>query len=178
MSLQAQVIGVRYWRTRLTATCAFAATLSFLACAQASESVAARQAETIQQLHIAEQRDLQESKDPRVSPARQADFAVQAEKADLAIRELQHGFDVPQSQIEEATEIPPESVRAQKDQLLERLKQVRRDELRDERLTYEDDPVGLDRLRQEEAKTSSVIEQLEIGEFVPWSEIAQALNEK
>jgi len=178
MHIYTQTIGARYRRAQLTATCALAVTLSILGCAQAGESVATRQTAAIEWLQTAEQIDLQESKDPSVSVARQADFAAQAAKANLAIRKLEHGFVVPQSEIEAASEIPAKAVRAHKDQLLAQLKQVRQDQARDERLTYADDSVGLDRLRQAESKTSAVIEELEIGEFVPWSEITQALNEK
>jgi hypothetical protein len=163
MSTSTQAIDVRYSRVRLSATCVFAVTLSFLGCALAGDSVAARQTEIIKWLRTAEQVDLQESKDPSVGPARRADLAGQAAKADLAIRKLQHGYPVPQSEIEEASEIPPKSVRVHKDQLLAQLEQVRQDELRDARLTYEDDPVGVNRAIQEEAQTADVIEKLEIG---------------
>jgi len=176
MSIHTQVVGVRYRRVRLAATCAFAVALSFLGCALAGDSVATRQTAIIKWLQTAEQIDKQESKDPGVSPERQADFAAHAAKADLVIRKLQHGFAVPQSEIEEASEIPAKAVRAHKDQLLAQLKQIRQDETRDERLNYTDDPVGLDRLRQQKAQTSAVIEKLEIGEFVPWTEIVQALQ--
>ncbi|MGD0075826.1 MAG: hypothetical protein ABSD31_16010 [Candidatus Binataceae bacterium] len=174
----ARTIGVRWGQTRLAAVCAFAVVLMFIGCALASDAADEQRAQAIQQLEAAKRKDLQETTNPKVSPARQADFAIQAKKADLAIRELQHGFRVPESEIKEAIEIPPESVRAEKGRLLQRLKEVRDQERRDEQQNYSDDPVGLNRLRQEEARTSDVIEKLEVGEFVPWADIQQALNEK
>ena len=175
MSIHPQVVGVRYRRVRPAATCAFAMALSVLGCALAGDSVATRETAIIKWLQTAEQIDKQESKDPGVSPERQADFAAHAAKADLVIRKLQHGFAVPQSEIEEASEIPARTMRA-REAAAEQLKQIRQDETRDERLNYTDDPVGLDRLRQEKAQTSAVIEKLEIDEFVPWTEIVQALQ--
>ncbi|HML17493.1 MAG TPA: hypothetical protein VK419_10725 [Bryobacteraceae bacterium] len=178
MFTYARITGVRRARIRLVSVGAAVVALLFVGCALASESASDQKADAIQRLEAAEHKDLQESTNPKVSPQRQADFAIQAKKADLAIRELQHGYRVPESEIAEATEIPPESVRAVKGRLLEQLKKVREIESRDELTIYVDDPVGLDELREEEARTSAVIEMLEVGEFVPWADIQQALNEK
>ena len=163
--------GAAFW---MAATCAF-----FVAFSIAGSAIAEPSAETqaiIQKLQTARQRDLAEANNPNVSAARQADCAAQADLADDVIKRLQHGFSVPQWQIDLAGEVPPKSVKAEKDKLLARLKEVRDQQKADEKRDYGDNPVGLDRLREREANTSKVIEKLETGEFVAWSEVVQALK--
>ena len=160
----------------LAATCTLVVILSILGCALAGSLVESREA-TIQRLQAAKEKDITEATDNSVSPARQADCAAHAEMADLAVKKLQHGFTVQKWEIEEASEVPPKSVRAQKEQLLAELNQVRQQQLRNDKLNYGDNQVGLDRLREQEAQTSKVIEMLDIGEFVPWSDIVQALQQ-
>ena len=143
----------------------------------ASAQPSADKQATIQRLEAAKKRDLAQANDPNVSPQRQSDCAAQAELADDVIRKLQHGIEVPQWQIDIASEVPPKSVRAQKDKLLAALKEVREQQQMAEKRNYGDNQVGLDRLRRREAQTSKVIEKLEIGEFVPWSDIVQALKD-
>jgi hypothetical protein len=163
--------GAAFW---LAATCAFFAAFSI-----AEIAIAEPSAETqaiIQKLQAAKQRDLAESNNPSVGAARQGDCAAQADLADDVIKRLQHGFSVPQWQIDLASEVPPKSVKAEKDKLLAQLKEVRDRQKADEKLDYGDNPVGLDRLHQREANTKKVIEKLETGEFVAWSEVVQALK--
>jgi len=131
----------------------------------------------IQRLQAAKQKDLSEANDNSVGPARQGDCAAQAELADDVIRKLQHGYDVPKWQIDLASEVPPKSVKAEKDKLLAQLKEVQQKQRNDEKRDYGDNQVGLDRLHEREARTSKVIEKLEIGDFLPWSEIVQALKD-
>jgi len=165
---------VRKWPKWLAIACVV--TFSFVDRAIADEPALVTQ-ETIPKLEAARQKDLSEANDSSVSPQRQADCAAQAQLADDVIKRLQHGFPVPQWQIELASEVPPKSVRAEKEQLLARLKEIREEQQRDERLNYGDNQVGLDRLREREAQTQKVIEKLEIGEFVPWSDVVQALRD-
>lgn len=131
---------------------------------------------TINMLQAAKQRDLTEATDDSVSPARRNDCEGHAQMADLAIRQLEHGYAVPKEELDEALEVPPKSVRAQKQKLLALLKQVQERQRAEEKLNYGDNQVGLDRLRVREEQTSKVIEMLEIDEFVPWSEIVLALD--
>jgi hypothetical protein len=162
------------WPWWLVSTCALAISLSSFGHARAGDTTDT--GATIEMLQAAKQRDLSQANDSSVSPARRNDCAGHAEMADLAIRQMEHGYAVPKEEIEEALEVPPKSVRAQKQKLLALLREVQERQHAEEKLNYGDNQVGLDRLRVREAQTSKVIETLEIDEFVPWSEIVRALD--
>jgi hypothetical protein len=102
-------------RNLLAATCGFLLVFSTLICALAEPS--AETQAIILKLQAAKQKDLAEANDPQVGASRQGDCAAQADLADDVIKKLQHGFDVPKWQIELASEVPPKSVKAEKDKL-------------------------------------------------------------
>jgi hypothetical protein len=158
----------------LAAACAFTVLVSYANLARAGAPIDSQP--TIQRLQAAQHTDYIEANDSVVSPQRQADFIAHAQMADLAIRKLRHGYSVPQEVIEEATEVPPKSVRAEKGKLLVELEETRQRQLMDEKLDYGDDEVGLDRLHLQEARTSEVIQNLNIDEFVPWTDVVRALG--
>src|ERR1700691_2914084 len=97
------------------------------ACAQAAAPALTpaplpNNAQLVERLETAKRLDWTNALDSNVAPTEQEDFLSQMNKADRAIKELTHGFSVPQSEIEDALWVPPKSISAkQKTQLIEQL---------------------------------------------------------
>src|SRR5579863_8990910 len=80
----------------------------------------------IQQLDAAKKADWNAALDPSVSPVRRGTFLNQMNKADLASKELSHGFTIPQSEIEDALWAPSKHIsQGERVQLIRQLKQAR-----------------------------------------------------
>jgi hypothetical protein len=139
--------------------------------------------ELIQKLTLARTTDWNSAHDPGVSPIRRCTFLTQMDKADRAIRELKHGFSVPQNEIDDALSIPPKHITPQlRAQLIRDLKNAKRqDDANEQQMLFDsawDDSgplptVMFDRRKQLVDRT---IEDLEIGEPVHWSTIKLALD--
>jgi hypothetical protein len=137
----------------------------------------------IRQLETAKKTDWDEAQDPSVSTIRQGTFLNQMNKADRAIKELSHGFTVPQSEIDDALWTPPKRITAQEQaHLIEQLKQAREQDDRNEQRmlnglawTNSRAPADTEIFDKRKEQIDSVIKDLEIGAPVHWSDIKQAL---
>jgi hypothetical protein len=137
-------------------------------------------AQVLQRLQAAKELDESDAFDPDLTPVRREDFTVQAAKADRAIRELQHGFAVDPGEIEDALDIPPRHLTAQKRaELIQQLQQAKvvDDQREQEILIYwqDDEPVERTKFEIQAERAASVAKDLQLGESVHWSEIKQAL---
>jgi hypothetical protein len=80
----------------------------------------------MQQLDAAKKADWNAALDPSVSAVRRGTFLNQTNKADLASKELSHGFTIPQGEIEDALWAPPKHISPEeRAQLIHQLKQAR-----------------------------------------------------
>jgi len=134
----------------------------------------------ITQLRIAKSINESNALDSDISAVRRADFTLQAMKADRAIRELQHGFTVPDSEAQDALQIPPKHLTpGQRTQLIEKLQQAQQldDRREQEILIYlsDDEPDERSEFELQEQRAAAVAKDLQIGDSVPWSEVQQAL---
>jgi hypothetical protein len=137
----------------------------------------------IQKLKAARMTDENAGHDPMVSPVRQGTFLRQMDKADRAIKELEHGFPVSQSEINDALWIPPKHITPElRAQLIQQLQQARhQDNINEQQMLYDSawghsaliDTATFDQRKQ---LIDSTIEDLEIGEPVHWSDVRQALT--
>ena len=137
----------------------------------------------LEALETAEREDWTNALDPRVAPSEREDFLDQLNKANRAIRELIHGFEVPDAEIEDALVIPPRSLSAtQRLLLIQRLQDAVQQDDRNEQamlndLAWSDSAFPADTAKFDEQKelANEVIKDLEIGEDVHWSRITEAL---
>jgi hypothetical protein len=139
--------------------------------------------DVIRRLETAKKNDWNAAQDPNVSTIRQETFLNQMNKADRAIKELSHGFAVPQNEIDDALWVPPKHITAQeRDLLIEQLKRARlQDDHNEQRMLNDlawtnsrgsaDTEIFDDRKKQ----IDRVIEDLEIDAPVHWSDIKRAL---
>jgi hypothetical protein len=72
------------------------------------------EAALVEELESAKQQDWSKALDPHVSPSEEDDFLDQMNEADRAIKELTHGFEVPQFEIDKALLVPPKSLSSKK----------------------------------------------------------------
>ncbi|MGO9264353.1 MAG: hypothetical protein ACLQBA_05600 [Candidatus Binataceae bacterium] len=137
----------------------------------------------IRQLEAAKQADWDLALDPTISSVRQETYLNHMNKADRAIKELSHGFTVPQSELDEALWIAPKHITAEKRaQLIEQLRQARQqDDYNEQRmlngLAWSNSAAPVDTVTFDErkAQVDAVIKNLEIGAPVHYSDINQAL---
>jgi len=137
---------------------------------------AKQKTEMIARLQSARQQDEQNAADLATDPADAVDSLHQAYKADRAIRKLEHGTKVDQDEFADATEIPPASFSPQqKASLIRQLEKIKADD------ALVVPPIAGESFRQriydQHAElVAGVINDLEIGDDVPWSRIQQALT--
>ena len=99
---------------------AFFLSILLSACAQSTAQLQTparstkNKAALVEELESAKQEDWSSALDPHVAPSEAEDFLDQMNKADRAIKELTHGFEVPQSEIDDALLVPPKSLSSQK----------------------------------------------------------------
>ena len=137
----------------------------------------------VEELESAKRQDWTSALDPHVAPSEEEDFLDQMNKADRAIKELTHGFEVPQSEIAEALVIPPKSLSSNKrTQLIQQLQDAVQQDDRNEQAMLNDlswsnsvAPADTIKFDQQKALAESVIKDLKIGEDVHWSTIKEAL---
>ena len=134
----------------------------------------------IRQLEAAEESDESDARDPQISMVRKEDFSEQAAKADRAIRELVHGYDVPQTELADALAVPPKALSPQeKADLIRQLQdtialddQREQGKLNDFAVAY----VDITPYDQQKERAAIVIKELTIGEEVHWDTIQEALQ--
>jgi hypothetical protein len=119
----------------------------------------------------------------KVAPVEQEDFLEQMNKADRAIKELTHGFQVSQSEIDDALWVPPKSMSAeQKTRLIAQLQDAVRQDDRNEQEMMIDltwcNSCRINTMTFDQQKTlaANVIKDIQIGEDVHWSMIRKALQ--
>jgi hypothetical protein len=140
-------------------------------------------ADLIQKLKAARMTDENAAHDPTVSSVRQGTFLNQMDKADRAIRELEHGFAVSQSEINDALWVPPKHITPQlRAQLIQQLEQAKhQDNVNEQQMLYDSawghaSQIDTATFDQRKRLIDSTIEDLEIGEPVHWSDVRQALT--
>src|SRR5690348_1441123 len=174
---------------QLSCRVALLSSILLSACARSSaqlqtapKTTTSRQA-LVEQLQSARQQDWSSALDPNVAPSEEEDFLDQMNKADRAIKELSHGFEVPQSEIDEGLMVPPKSLSPKRRlQLIRQLQNAEQQDDRNEQsmlndLAWSDSAAPMDTYTFDEhrALAESVIKDLEIGQDVHWSTIKEAL---
>jgi hypothetical protein len=165
--------------------------LSFtcFACAQTASSTVPtalsqqEKSDLIERLEVAKRTDWNDALDPKVGPGNEDDFLDQMNKADRVIKELSHGFDVPQRKITDALWVPPKSITTrERDRLIRQLQEARQeDDHNEQRMlnlsAWTDSVAPVDTIKFDEQKrlVDRVVKDLEIGEYVHWSTIKEAL---
>jgi hypothetical protein len=137
----------------------------------------------VEELQDAKRIDWTSALDPHVRPSEEEDFLDQMNKADRAIKELTHGFEVPQSEIDDALVVPPKSLsESQRTRLIRQLQDAVEQDDRNEQamlndLAWSDSAAPADTFKFDQQKelANGVIKDLEIGEDVHWSTIKEAL---
>jgi len=106
------------------------------------------------------------------------DSVYQAQKAQRVIARLKSGEEVSQSEIDDALDVPPESISAEaRDELIKELTTAeKRDELGEQTHDPGNDWLAWDAYREHRDQADIIAKALEGGEEVPWSEIQQALR--
>jgi len=147
------------------------------ACGQSEEEFSATErAQALAQLREAEQTDYTRASDTKAGSVDRADYLVQAQKAEKATRELEHGFNVPPAELDDALAVPREPRSPhQVAVLIRELKKAR--ELDAQGVSDNSvDPVFAQDFAVKKTEANRVINDLEIGEEVPRSEIYSALE--
>ena len=150
---------------------------SSFACEQ-DQAPAQKTALLIEKLQAAKAIDVENLSDSHTDSTQAADSIYEAEKAQIVIGQLKRGEEVPRSEIDDALNVPPESISA--DAKLELIKELKiaegRDELGEETHGPGNDWLAWDSYRQQRDRADSIVKALESGEEVPWSEIQHALR--
>ena len=134
-----------------------------------------RKAEMMTQLQSAKKLDEHNLADLRTDPAEAVDSMRQKYKADHAIRELEHGYEVSSEEFADAIMVPPKSISAEeRAALIARLEKVEGAD-RETMLPITGESVRQRIYSEHGEQTAEVIKDLEIGEDVPWSRIQQAM---
>lgn len=137
----------------------------------------------IKRLEAAKEMDESQAHRPGVSAVGWEDDMTQAGKADKAIKELAHGLDVPQSELDEALWVPPASQSgAEKARLIQQVKRsIQQDQRQENAETLESNMGGypypintMVRLQDHKEDAEGVLRDLEIGEDVHWDAIKRA----
>jgi hypothetical protein len=151
--------------------------------AASSNLSAQSSAQLITQLQQAKTLNENNANDPTISLPRRGDFLNHATQADLAIRDLQHGFFVPEDRITYALEVPPKHLAPeQRAALIQQLKDaIRKDDSREQAVVswsdeiYNEDPGASSEFGDQEQLAQKEIRNLEEGDHVSWDELQRAL---
>jgi hypothetical protein len=137
----------------------------------------------VEQLETAKIADQNGEMDPDVTPMTRDDFIDQKLKAERVIRELTHGFEVPEREVADALWVPPRSITdANRTQLIRQLQMAEAKDDHNEQEMLNDSvwgnfyPIGISTFDHQKELADSVIEDLEIGEPVSWSTVREALH--
>jgi hypothetical protein len=132
----------------------------------------------IEQIQAARAMDLKNLTSGNTDSFQAADSVYQAQKARIVIDRLKRGEDVSQFEIDDALEVPPESVPPDANiELIRELKIAEgRDELGEQTHSPADDWLAWDSYREQKDLADRIAKALESGKKVPWSEIQAALQ--
>jgi hypothetical protein len=141
-----------------------------------------QKSQLVELLEAAKTADRNGEMDPRVTPMTRDDFIDQMLKADRVIRELTHGFEVPEHQVADSLWVPPRSITdEERTQLIRQLQMAKKEDDHNEQEMLNDSvwgniaPIDTATFDHQMQLADSVIEDLEIGEPVSWSTIREAL---
>jgi hypothetical protein len=150
--------------------------------ASATYTSAQPASDVIKELKAARATDWNSAHDPSVSLIRHGTFLNQMNKADRAIKEIEHGFPVSQSELDNALWVPPKHISPQlRAKLIQELEQAKhQDNINEQRMLYDstwDNAGRIDTVKFDRRKhlVDSTVEDLEIGAPVHWSNIKLAL---
>jgi hypothetical protein len=139
---------------------------------------------TVRQLEAAKELDESDAIDPKLGVVAREDFLEQAGKADRAIKELNHGYAVSDTELEDALQVPPRGLSAtEKSVLIKRVIQAEQATDHNEQAMlsevswgYSDQPAATSRFDQRKELDEEVVKDLTIGEDVHWDTIQEALR--
>ena len=145
---------------------------SLFACGQA-QAPAQKRALLIEKLQAAKAIDAENLANSHTDSIQAADSIYQAQKA-----QLKRGEEVSQPEIDDALNVPPETIPA--DAKLELIRELKvaegRDELGAQTHGPGNDWLAWDSYKEQRDRADIIVKALESGEEVPWSEIQQALR--
>ena len=132
----------------------------------------------IRKLEAAEQMDEENASGGKSDNVQADDSIHQASQAQRIIMRLRQGQTVTQSEIDDALDVPPESVTPEaRTELIKELSLAEsRDELGEQNYDPGNDWLTWNSFREQRERADSVSKALGAGVNVPWSEIQQALR--
>jgi len=151
--------------------------LSISACTSVQQSSEERLL-LMRKLEAAKQMDEENARGDKSDNVQADDSIYQASQAQRVIIRLQQGQTVTQSEIEDALDVPPESVTPEaRTELIKELSIAEnRDELGEQNHDPGNDWLTWNSFREQRERADSVSKALQAGVNVPWSEIQQALR--
>ena len=151
--------------------------LSISACTSVQQSSEERVL-PMRKLEAAKQMDEENARGDKSDNVQSDDSIYQASQAQRVIIRLQQGQTVTQSEIEDALDVPPESVTPEaRTELIKELSIAEnRDELGEQNHDPGNDWLTWNSFREQRERADSVSKALQVGVNVPWSEIQQALR--
>jgi hypothetical protein len=150
---------------------------SLSACAR-DQVPAQQRALLMEQIEKARAMDSENLANGMTDPTQAADSVYQAQKAQSVVGNLQRGEEVSQPEIDDALDVPPQSIsRDARSELIRELTTAeKRDELGEQTHGPGNDWLAWDSYREQRDRADSIMKSLASGEEVPWSEIQQALR--
>jgi hypothetical protein len=156
---------------------ASAMALNLSACAP-NQSSRQQQALLIGKLEAAKEIDFQNVRDGNSDKVQANDSIYQATKAQKVIEQLQQGQQVPQPEIDDALDVPPESLSrdSREEMIKELLTAEEYDELGEQTHDPGNDWLAWDSYREQSHRAGEISKALKVGVDVPWSQIQEALR--
>ena len=129
----------------------------------------------IAELREAKAQDEKVASNPTADPIQAGDASNQAYKAERAIRELEHGMSIDDAEFKDALIVPPPSISPElRQNLIKQLESMRK-EYNQIVLPSAGEGLRQTKLDEHAHEITAVINDLEIGEGVPWTRIQHAL---
>lgn len=151
--------------------------LSLSACGQ-DQLPAQQRSFLIGKIQAARTIDAENLANGKTDTIQRLDSVYQAQKAKRVIGQLERNEQVSQPEIDDALDVPPESISADaRGELIRELTTAeRRDELGEQTHGPGNDWLAWDSYREQRDRADSIVKALESGKEVPWSEIQGALR--
>jgi hypothetical protein len=137
-----------------------------------------QQALLIEKLEAAREIDFRNVRDGNSDTVQADDSIYQARRAQEVIEQLQQGEQVPQLEIEDALDVPPEALSqgSREEMIKELLTAEKCDALGEQTHDPGNDWLAWDSYREQRHRAAEISKALEVGVDVPWSEIQEALR--
>lgn len=154
-----------------------ASVLSVSACAP-DHNTAQQRALLMEQIEKAKAMDSEHLANGTTDPTQAAESVYQARRAQSVVERLHRGEELPQSEIDNALDVPPQSISrdARSELIRELMTAEKRDELGEQTHGPGNDWLAWDSYREHRHRAHNIMKALVRGEEVPWSEIQQALR--